>query len=150
MKQVYERLRFKCENCGQELTTGTVNDHDFPAKVFNCIKCGFNDHVPKGQKNDCINCLENRNERLMDENRELRTMCEQFLKFYRQNRLEDDSSDLDETDSSGLNVSNSNVVNVSSAVVFNDDETFASEKIKKMFPLLPSKYQIVESMSMTT
>ena len=67
LKQVYERLQLKCGDCDEELTIGIMNSHDCPAKVFNCIKCGFHDRVPRGEKHDCINFLKNENESLRSE-----------------------------------------------------------------------------------
>lgn len=60
LKQIYKRLWFKCEDCDQELTIGTKNDHHCPSTVFSYIQCRFNDHVLK-ENHDCINRLENEN-----------------------------------------------------------------------------------------
>ena len=98
LKQIYQQLRVKCEDCDQEVTIGNRNEHDCPAKPFNCIDCGFNDHVPRGESHDCINWLKDENEKLrstvelikeesvkresdlMDENDQLRAMFEEFMR----------------------------------------------------------------------
>lgn len=49
------------------MTIVTMNDHDCPATVFNCIQYGFNDHVLKGENYDCINWLKNENDRIQSE-----------------------------------------------------------------------------------
>ena len=61
---IYQRLQLKCEECDQETTIGGLNEHDCPAKTFNCSKCDFNDHVPKGETHDCVVWLKNQVYRL--------------------------------------------------------------------------------------
>ena len=109
---IYQRLKLKCEDCGQEMTIRDKADHDCPARLFDCIKCGFCDHVPRGEKHDCIVWLKAENQRLKDDNRELKRLCEQFVKMY---TSEKDSSGLNVSNSSGLNVSNSSHQNGSTS-----------------------------------
>ena len=172
LKQAYERLQLKCEDCDEELTIGTMNGHDCPARVFICIKCGFHDCVPRGEKHDCINFLKNENEslrsemalikeesirretELVEEKNQLRAMFEDFMRMNGSIVAEQDGTinvRLNGADNlarfrprTGVNVPGGLNVSIRpNEVVFNEAETKASPEIREK--LVEGINQIVKS-----
>ena len=126
LKQFYQSLRLKCQDCDRKVTIDTMDDHGCSGKVFTCTRCGFKDHIPKGSNHDCIVWFKIENERLSKEIRELRSLFQLFSNPVQREKLKKNDSSVSDVSKSDLNVSTNPI-----GVVFNEEETFALEEIRK-------------------